>query len=122
MLDGRKLARIAATRAQVRQGLARTVTLVYARPEGTAYLAAGVVWRPQPYAEPQVSDRDLRAPGGAVTVRAEFPLELDPRLVSLVADTPDGTAAAVASSPCYEVLTYHPAGIAANRWVVELKR
>ena len=122
MLDARKLARIVSNRTRLRQGLTRTVTLAYVRPEGTVYVAANVVWRPQPYAEPQVADRAVRDAGAPGTVRAEFPPELDPRLVSLVADTPDATATAVARSPCYEVLTYHAAGIAANRWVVELKR
>lgn len=121
MLDGRKLARMVANRARMRQGRARTVTLLYARPEGTAYVAADVVWRAQPYAEPTVAES--AAPGrAAAAVRAEFPPELDPRLVSLVSDTPLVTAAAVATAPCYEVASYHAAGIATNRWVVELKR
>lgn len=121
MLDARKLARMVLTRAAMRQGRTRTVTLVYVRPEGTAYLAADVVWRAQPYEEPDVSDGTARAALPAA-VRAEFPPELDPRLVSLVADTSTATAAAVASAPCYEVLSYHAAGMSLNRWAVELRR
>lgn len=76
MLDGRKLARMSANRARMRQGRTRTVTLVYARPEGTAYVAAGVVWRAQSYAEPALAAS--AAPGRAApAVRAEFPPELD---------------------------------------------
>lgn len=121
MLDARKLARMVSTRAAMRQGRMRTVTLVYARPEGTAYLAAEVVWRAQPYEEPAVSDGAARSALPAAA-RAEFPPELDPRLVSLVADTPTATDAAVASAPCYEVLSYRAAGMSMNRWVVELRR
>ena len=121
MLDGRKLARLAANRARMRQGRTRTVTLLYARPEGTAYVAADVVWRMQPYAEPPVAQSAAQGWAG-VSVRVELPPELDPRLISLLADTPAATAVAVAAAPCYEVLTYRAAGIAMNRWVVELKR
>ncbi len=124
MLDARKLARIAGNRARMRQGRTRTVTLMYRRPEGTAYVAADVVWRAQPYAEPAAAP--VGAAGGAgaepVAVRAEFPPALDPRLVTLVADTPDATAEAVASASQYVVARYHAAGIVTDRWVVELKR
>src|SRR5690348_14826939 len=119
MVDARKLARMAANRDRVRQGRTRTVTLVYRRPEGTAYVASEVVWRAQPYEEPAVAER---AGEPAVAVRAEFPPALDPRPVSLVADTPTATADGVAGAPRYEVLSYRPAGIATNRWVVELRR
>ena len=122
MLDARKLARIVSNRARMRQGRTRTVTLVYARPEGTTYLAANVVWRPQLYAEPQVADGAVQKPEPPAAVRAEFPPELDPRLVSLLADTPTATAASVATAPAYEVLSYRAAGMSMNRWVVELKR
>ncbi len=118
MLDARKLARIVANRARMRQGRTRTVTLVYARPEGTAYVGADVVWRPQMYSEPASWD----APESAATVHAEFPLELDPRQVSLVADTATPTAEAVAAAPSYEVRAYRAAGLSTNRWSVELRR
>lgn len=119
MLDARKLARMVTNRARMRQERTRTVTLVYTRPEGTTYVAADVVWRAQPYEEPAVAER----PGQpTATVRAEFPPELDPRLISLLADTPTATAAGVAGAPRYEVFSYRAAGIAMNRWVVELKR
>jgi hypothetical protein len=127
MLDARKLARIMGNRARMRQGRTRTVTLVYRRPEGTAYVAADVVWRAQPYAEPAAAP--IGAAGAAssagtepAAVRAEFPPEIDPRLVTFVADTPVATAETAASAPRYVVARYHAAGIVTNRWVVELKR
>ncbi len=129
MLDGRKLARMAANRARVRQGRTRTVTLVYRRPDETAYVTADVVWKPQAYAEPAVSPLLAAAAGHAAgqaaqpaTVRAEFPLETDPRPVLLVADTATATPEAVAAAARYEVISYRTSGIAANRWTVELKR
>jgi len=120
VLDARKLARIAGNRARTRQGRTRTVTLVYKRPEGTAYVAADVVWRAQPYAEPVAAPR--AGAEEAVAGRAEFPPEIDPRLVALVADTATATAEGVAAAPRYAVSRYHAAGIVTNRWVVELKR
>jgi len=120
MLDARKLARIAGNRARMRQGRMRTVTLVYRRPEGTAYVAADVVWRAQPYAEPAATP--VGAGAEPVAVRVEFPPAIDPRLVTLVADTSAATAEAAASAPRYVVARYHAAGIVADRWVVELKR
>ncbi len=129
MLDGRKLARMAANRARVRQGRTRTVTLVYRRPDETAYVTAEVVWKPQAYAEPVVSPSLASAVGRAagqaaqpVAVRAEFPLETDPRPVLLVADTATATPEAVAMAARYEVISYRTSGVAANRWTVELKR
>ncbi len=127
MLDARKLARIAGNRARMRQGRTRTVTLVYRRPEGTAYVAADVVWRAQPYVEPPAASIGAAgAAGGAGTepaaVRAEFPPDIDPRLVTFVADTPVATADAAASASRYVVARYHAAGIVTDRWVVELKR
>lgn len=119
MLDGRKLARIAANRARTRQGRTRTVTLVYRRPEGSAYVATDVVWRAQPYAEPAAAQRPSPA---TLAVRAEFPLDVDPRLVTFVADTPSATPEAVMSAARYAVLRYRAAGITTNRWVVELER
>lgn len=121
MLDARKLARILANRTRMRQGRTRTVTLVYQRPDGTVYVAANVVWRPQPYAEPAARETSTQGSESA-TVRAEFPPEVDPRLVTFIADTPLATAAAAATAPAYTVLTYHAAGMAVNRWSVELKR
>ncbi len=127
MLDARKLARIMGNRTRMRQGRTRTVTLVYRRPEGIAYVAADVVWRAQPYAEPAATPIGAAgAAGGAgmepAAVHAEFPPEIDPRLVTFIADTPVATAEAVASVPRYVVARYHAAGIVTNRWVVELKR
>ncbi len=126
MLDARKLARIAGNRARMRQGRTRTVTLAYRRPEGAAYVAADVVWRAQPYAEPAATPVGTASGVGAGTelaaVRAEFPPEIDPRLVTFVADTPVATAEAVASASRYVVARYHAAGIVTDRWVVELKR
>ena len=119
MLDARKLARMVGNRARMRQGRTRTVTLVYGRPEGTAYVAAEVVWRSQPYAEPPAATHGEE---GAVAVRAEFPPETDPRLIQCVADTPEATSEAVAAAPCYAIQSSRPAGIAANRWMVELTR
>ncbi len=106
------------------------MTLVYRRPEGTDYVAADVVWRARPYAEPpEATNTGAGAGLGAGTApsdppaaRAEFPPALDPRLVTLVADTPTATPAAVADAPHYAVRAYHPAGIAMNRWVVKLVR
>ncbi len=129
MLDGRKLARMAANRARVRQGRTRTVTLVYRRPDETAYVTAEVVWKPQAYAEPAVSPALATAAGHAagqaaqpVAVRAEFPLETDPRPVLLVADTATATPEAVTAAARYEVISYRVSGVAANRWTAELKR
>lgn len=119
MLDARKLARMVGNRARMRQGRTRTVTLVYGRPEGTAYVAAEVVWRSQPYAEPPAATRGEE---GAVAVRAEFPPETDPRLVLYVADTPEATPGAATTAPRYVVQSFRPAGIATNRWMVELTR
>ncbi|MDQ2829087.1 MAG: hypothetical protein M3Y74_08555, partial [Chloroflexota bacterium] len=101
-----------------------TVTLVYRRPEGAAYVAADVVWRAQPYAEPAATPVGTAGSAGTepAAVRAEFPPEIDPRLVTFVADTPVATAEAAASAPRYVVARYHAAGIVTNRWVVELKR
>ncbi len=128
MLDGRKLARMVSNRARVRQGRTRTVTLVYRRPDETTYVTADVVWKPQAYAEPVVSPA-LAAAGHStgqaaqpVAVRAEFPLETDPRPVLLVADTATATPEAVAAAARYEVISYRTSGVAANRWTVELKR
>ena len=122
MLDGRKLARMVTNRVRMRQGRTRTVTLVYARPEGTAYVAADVVWRAQPYTEPVAAALPHGGPGAAPAVRMECSLEIDPRLVSLVAETATPTADAVAAAPQYEVLAYEQGGITPNRWMVTLKR
>lgn len=123
MLDARKLARMAGNRARMRQGRTRTVTVMYRRPEGTTYVAADVVWRAQPYGEPVTTAVTTAATGvGVVAVRAEFPPELDPRHVALVADTDAATPEAVAAAARYAVLRYRPAGIATNRWAVELER
>lgn len=119
MLDARKLARMVGNRARMRQGRTRAVTLVYGRPEGMAYVAAGVVWRAQPYADPLAATHGEE---GAVAVRAEFPPEIDPRLILYVADTPEATPGAVAMAPCYAIQSFRPAGIATNRWIVELTR
>ncbi len=119
MLDARKLARIAGNRARMRQGRTRAVTLVYRRPEGTAYVAADVVWRAQPYAEPAAAEH---AEEGIVAARAEFPPELDPRRVAFVAATAIATPEAVAAAPRYAVARYRAAGITASRWAVELER
>jgi len=120
VLDARKLARIAENRDRMRKGRTRTVTLVYRRPQGTAYVAADVVWRAQPYAEPVAAPH-----AGAEDIaaaRAEFPPEIDPRLVALVADTAAATPEGVAAAPRYVVWRYHAAGMVTNRWVVELTR
>ena len=127
MLDARKLARIMGNRARMRQGRTRTVTLVYRRPERSVYVAADVVWRAQPYAEPPAASIGAAgAAGGAgmepAAVRAEFPPQIDPRLVTFIADTPVATAEAATSAPRYVVARYHPGGIVTDRWVVELKR
>ncbi len=124
MLDARKLARIMGNRARMRQGRTRTVTLVYRRPEGIAYVAADVVWRAQPYAEPAATPVGTAGDAGTepAAVHAEFPPEIDPRLVTFIADTPVATAEAAASVPRYVVARYHAAGIVTDRWVVELKR
>ncbi len=127
MLDARKLARIAGNRARMRQGRTRTVTLVYRMPEGTVYVAAEVVWRAQAYGEPVAvaaghGGAGLEGGEGIVAARAEFPLALDPRRVAFVADTDAATPEAVAAAPRYAVSRYRPAGIATNRWVVELER
>ncbi len=124
MLDARKLARIMGNRTRMRQGRTRTVTLVYRRPEGIAYVVADMVWRAQPYAEPAATPVGAASGAGVepTAVHAEFPPEIDPRLVTFIADTPVATAEAAASAPRYVVARYHAAGIVTNRWVVELKR
>ncbi len=122
MLDERKLARMVTNRARMRQGRTRTVTLVYVRPTGTAYVATDVVWRAQPYTEPVAAALPRDGRGTVPAARMECPLEIDPRLVSLVAETATPTTDAVAAAPQYEVLAYERGGIAPNRWMVTLKR
>ncbi len=118
MLDGRKLARLAANRARVRQGRDRVVTLVYRRPEATVYLAVRAVWRELPRVPVGLEGQ---AGDNRAAVRVELPLENDPRLVLVVADTAEASAGGVAAAQCFEVLTSRRAGIVPNRWIVDLK-
>ena len=118
MLDPRKLARLVANRARLRQGRAVTITCVYNDPAGTRYQTADVIWQEQSYAEPAA-----RAPTDApIDVIAEFDIAIDVRQISLIANTPTPTPSAVAAAYTYEILDYHRMGIVPNRWRVHLKR
>lgn len=118
MLDPRKIARLVSNRDRIRQGRDVTITLVYNDPAGTRYATAAVIWQEQSYAEPAA-----RAPTDApIDVLAEFPLGIDVRQISLIANTPTPTPAAVAAATTYEILAYHRMGIIPNRWRVHLRR
>lgn len=118
MLDPRKAARLLANRDRVRAGRTQTVTLVYNRPEGAAYVAADVIWQYEHYPEP-----DMQVPQDApIHVRAELPITIDATTISYIADTPTATAAGVAAARTYEIISYRRAGIVNNRWMLHLKR
>jgi hypothetical protein len=121
-LNDRKIAHIRANRTRIRQGRLTPVALVSRQLDGTlSALRAEIVLKQEPLTEPTTEDQSGLA---VAEYRAEFPLELDPRLLAYVALTPDGATddASLAAATLLEVLHARPAGIVANRWQVALRR
>jgi hypothetical protein len=121
-LDARKVARIVANRAILRQGRTTAVALVYRTAYGgQTAVTAQIILKAQGSSQPAVLDQ-----AGMVVNEwlAEFDVSIDPSTVAYVALTPNGATddASLAAAVCLEVLSYRLSGLVPNRYQVSLRR
>jgi hypothetical protein len=120
-LAARKIARIVANRATMRQGRTTAVALVYRTAYGgQTALRADIILKGQGSSQPPVLDQ-----AGMVVNEwlAEFDLSIDPATVAYVALTGGATDdASLAAAVCLEVLSWRLSGLVPNRYQVALRR
>jgi hypothetical protein len=120
-LDARKIARIVANRAILRQGRTTAVALVYRTAYGgQTAMTAQIILKAQGSSQPAMLDQ-----AGMVVNEwlAEFDMSIDPSTIAYVALTGGATDdASLAAAVCVEVLSWRLSGLVPNRYQVSLRR